>query len=70
MTRVTLAPGLQAVLNGHRQSRELFASPDAEKELCKIQTNNRGWSGMHVETLDPKNQRAGNLTSATFGASY
>ncbi len=22
-----------------------------------MQTNNRGWAGMQVETLDPKNQR-------------
>ena len=38
-------------------SRKLFALPAAEKEPCKIQTNNRGWTGMHVETLDPETQQ-------------
>lgn len=38
-------------------SRTLFASPAGVKQKCAIQTNNRGWSGMHSETLDPKNQR-------------
>ncbi|KIH94493.1 oxidoreductase, 2OG-Fe(II) oxygenase family [Sporothrix brasiliensis 5110] len=38
-------------------SRKLFQLPAEEKEPCKIQTNNRGWTGMHVETLDPKTQR-------------
>lgn len=37
--------------------RRLFAAPVAEKQKCTIQKNNRGWSGMNYETLDPKNQR-------------
>lgn len=39
------------------QSTKIFDSPLEEKQKCTIQTNNRGWSGMHSETLDPKNQR-------------
>jgi isopenicillin N synthase-like dioxygenase len=40
------------------QSKDLFASPTAEKEECKVQTKTfKGWLGMHVETLDPKHQR-------------
>lgn len=35
----------------------LFQAPLEEKQRCAIQPNNRGWSGMHIETLDPKNQR-------------
>ncbi|KAL1902721.1 hypothetical protein Sste5346_001164 [Sporothrix stenoceras] len=49
-------------------SRKLFKLPAEEKELCKIQTNNRGWTGMHVETLDPKTQRVGDTKEAfNFG---
>ena len=39
------------------QAKELFQAPLEEKQRCAIQQNNRGWSGMHIETLDPKNQR-------------
>ncbi|CAI0653030.1 unnamed protein product, partial [Colletotrichum noveboracense] len=39
-------------------SKKLFKAPVEEKAACTIQQNNRGWSGMHSETLDPKNQRA------------
>ncbi|KAI9149317.1 hypothetical protein HJFPF1_11369 [Paramyrothecium foliicola] len=39
-------------------SAKIFDSPLEEKQKCTIQTNNRGWSGMHSETLDPKNQKA------------
>ncbi|KJZ71771.1 hypothetical protein HIM_08856 [Hirsutella minnesotensis 3608] len=38
-------------------SRKLFDAPAEEKQKCAIQ-NNRGWAGMHVEALDPKNQKA------------
>jgi len=42
--------------------------PFEEKETCKIQTNNRGWLGQQVETLDPKNQRVGDYKEAfNFG---
>ncbi|KAH8600057.1 oxidoreductase-like protein [Bisporella sp. PMI_857] len=45
-------------------SKSLFASPVEEKEPCKITENNRGWSGMHTETLDAKNQRVGDFKEA------
>ncbi|ODA79781.1 hypothetical protein RJ55_05375 [Drechmeria coniospora] len=38
-------------------SKMLFESPVEEKQKCSIQQNNRGWSSMHSETLDPKHQR-------------
>jgi isopenicillin N synthase-like dioxygenase len=39
------------------QSTKLFNAPLEEKHECKMLQNNRGWAGMHEETLDPKNQR-------------
>ncbi|KIX08257.1 uncharacterized protein Z518_02913 [Rhinocladiella mackenziei CBS 650.93] len=42
-------------------SRKFFALPDAEKEKCRIDDTNRGWTGMHGETLDPKAQRKGDF---------
>ncbi|UKZ72773.1 hypothetical protein TrVFT333_000408 [Trichoderma virens FT-333] len=49
-------------------SRKLFDAPLAEKQACTIQTNNRGWSGMHSETLDPKHQKIGDFKEAfNFG---
>lgn len=49
-------------------SRKLFAAPLEEKQQCKIQLNNRGWSAMQYETLDPKNQRVGDYKEAfNFG---
>ncbi|KAL3423402.1 2og-fe oxygenase [Phlyctema vagabunda] len=49
-------------------SKKFFASPIEEKETCKILENNRGWSGMHTETLDAKNQRVGDFKEAmNFG---
>ncbi|CAK7197675.1 hypothetical protein SEUCBS139899_000323 [Sporothrix eucalyptigena] len=49
-------------------SRKLFKLPAESKEPCKIQKNNRGWTGMHVETLDPKTQRVGDTKEAfNFG---
>ncbi|KAI0913326.1 hypothetical protein F4823DRAFT_577854 [Ustulina deusta] len=50
-------------------SRTLFQSPLEDKERCKIEKNNQGWSGMHSETLDPKAQRVGDFKEAfNFGA--
>ncbi|ROT43076.1 2OG-Fe(II) oxygenase superfamily protein [Sodiomyces alkalinus F11] len=49
-------------------SRKLFKAPVEEKAACSIQTNNRGWSGMHTETLDPKTQKIGDFKEAfNFG---
>ncbi|TDZ34597.1 UPF0676 protein [Colletotrichum spinosum] len=49
-------------------SKKLFKAPVEEKAACTIQQNNRGWSGMHSETLDPKNQRVGDYKEAfNFG---
>ncbi|PLB47325.1 oxidoreductase [Aspergillus steynii IBT 23096] len=42
-------------------SKEFFMSPVDEKASCRIEPNNRGWSGMHVETLDPEHQRTGDF---------
>ncbi|KAJ4407118.1 hypothetical protein N0V85_004408 [Neurospora sp. IMI 360204] len=50
-------------------ARKLFKeTPVEEKQACTIQKNNRGWSAMHYETLDPKNQRVGDFKEAfNFG---
>ncbi|KAJ5893498.1 hypothetical protein N7495_005189 [Penicillium taxi] len=49
-------------------SKKFFASPAADKETCRISPNNRGWSGMHTETLDPEHQRTGDFKEAlNFG---
>ncbi|OAX79821.1 hypothetical protein ACJ72_05853, partial [Emergomyces africanus] len=49
-------------------AREFFASPYEEKAVVKIGTNNRGWSGMHAETLDPEHQQRGDFKEAmNFG---
>ncbi|OHE96785.1 2OG-Fe(II)oxygenase superfamily protein [Colletotrichum orchidophilum] len=49
-------------------SKKLFKAPVEEKSACTIQKNNRGWSGMHSETLDPKNQKVGDYKEAfNFG---
>ncbi|KAJ9407150.1 hypothetical protein DTO045G8_4999 [Paecilomyces variotii] len=49
-------------------SKKFFASPPEEKEAVKITPNNRGWSGMHTETLDPEHQRTGDFKEAmNFG---
>ncbi|KAG6008053.1 hypothetical protein E4U21_005066 [Claviceps maximensis] len=48
--------------------KKLLAAPLAEKQACSIQTNNRGWTSMHAETLDPKNQTVGDFKEAfNFG---
>ncbi|KAI0422067.1 hypothetical protein F5X98DRAFT_326696 [Xylaria grammica] len=50
-------------------SRTLFRSPLEEKQRCKIERNNQGWSGMHTETLDPETQRVGDFKEGfNFGA--
>ncbi|KAL1980153.1 hypothetical protein VTN96DRAFT_4584 [Rasamsonia emersonii] len=49
-------------------SKKFFASPREEKASCTIRTDNRGWSGMHTETLDPEHQRIGDFKEAmNFG---
>ncbi|KAF7539982.1 hypothetical protein G7Z17_g12300 [Cylindrodendrum hubeiense] len=49
-------------------SKKTFECPVEEKQKCTIQTNNRGWSEMHSETLDPKNQKVGDYKEAfNFG---
>ncbi|OAA64627.1 2og-Fe oxygenase family protein [Niveomyces insectorum RCEF 264] len=59
---------IKAVDEAFAVSRKLFALPTAEKQACAIQNNNRGWLGMHVETLDPKTQRVGDTKEAfNFG---
>ncbi|KAK9858654.1 Oxoglutarate/iron-dependent dioxygenase [Penicillium brevicompactum] len=59
---------VEDVDHGFELSKEFFASPAQEKETCRIQTNNRGWSGMHAETLDPEHQRTGDFKEAmNFG---
>ncbi|KAJ5881233.1 uncharacterized protein N7473_012286 [Penicillium subrubescens] len=54
--------------HGFGLSKKFFASPASEKEPCRITPNNRGWSGMHTETLDPEHQRTGDFKEAmNFG---
>ncbi|WEW61005.1 hypothetical protein PRK78_006494 [Emydomyces testavorans] len=49
-------------------ARKFFASPYEEKAEIKIGTGNRGWTGMHIETLDPENQQRGDFKEAlNFG---
>ncbi|KAI2633820.1 hypothetical protein GGS21DRAFT_518826 [Xylaria nigripes] len=49
-------------------STTLFQSPIEDKNRCKIGKNNRGWSGMHNETLDPTRQQIGDPKEAfNFG---
>ncbi|KAK2767002.1 hypothetical protein FQN54_006319 [Arachnomyces sp. PD_36] len=42
-------------------SKRFFSAPREEKETCAIGPNNRGWTDMHKETLDPSNQRTGDF---------
>ncbi|KAJ5939144.1 hypothetical protein N7466_002278 [Penicillium verhagenii] len=59
---------VEDVDRGFGLSKKFFASPAAEKETCRITPNNRGWSGMHTETLDPEHQRTGDFKEAmNFG---
>ncbi|EEH10045.1 conserved hypothetical protein [Histoplasma capsulatum G186AR] len=46
------------VENAFAMGRDFFASPYEEKAAVAIGTNNKGWSGMHAETLDPEHQQA------------
>ncbi|KAK0635176.1 hypothetical protein B0T17DRAFT_482301 [Bombardia bombarda] len=58
----------EAVEGAFNLSKKLFNAPLEEKQACSIQKNNRGWSAMHYETLDPKNQRVGDFKEAfNFG---
>ncbi|KAK3684923.1 hypothetical protein B0T22DRAFT_464478 [Podospora appendiculata] len=59
---------VEAVEAAFELSKKLFNAPLAEKQACAYQSNNRGWSAMHYETLDPKNQRVGDFKEAfNFG---
>ncbi|OJJ50971.1 hypothetical protein ASPZODRAFT_126948 [Penicilliopsis zonata CBS 506.65] len=59
---------VEDVEKAFKLSKEFFASPYEEKEGCRITPNNRGWSGMHTETLDPEHQRTGDFKEAmNFG---
>ncbi|KAI2621676.1 2OG-Fe(II) oxygenase superfamily protein [Hypoxylon sp. NC1633] len=60
---------IQQIDNAFNVSRTLFASSLEEKQRCKIEKNNHGWSGMHTETLDPKTQQVGDFKEAfNFGS--
>ncbi|KAI5304170.1 hypothetical protein KEM55_000186 [Ascosphaera atra] len=50
-------------------SRRFFKeTPFAVKDRFRIGGNNRGWSGMHSETLDPEHQERGDFKEAmNFG---
>ncbi|KAM7204385.1 hypothetical protein V8F33_001687 [Rhypophila sp. PSN 637] len=59
---------IEAVEGAFSLSKKLFDSPLEEKQKCTIQQNNRGWSAMQYETLDPSNQRVGDYKEAfNFG---
>ncbi|TVY55659.1 UPF0676 protein [Lachnellula cervina] len=55
---------VEAIDSTFSLSKKFFTSPIEEKEPCKITENNRGWSGMHSETLDPASQRVGDFKEA------
>ncbi|KAK1760988.1 putative gibberellin 20 oxidase [Echria macrotheca] len=55
---------VEAIDDAFNLARKLFALPVEEKQTCLIQKNNRGWSSMQYETLDPKNQRVGDFKEA------
>ncbi|KAK3901857.1 hypothetical protein C8A05DRAFT_16021 [Staphylotrichum tortipilum] len=59
---------IAAVEEAFDVARRLFDAPLSEKEACTIRQNNRGWSAMNYETLDPANQRVGDFKEAfNFG---
>nr|XP_003649066.1 uncharacterized protein THITE_120638 [Thermothielavioides terrestris NRRL 8126]AEO62730.1 hypothetical protein THITE_120638 [Thermothielavioides terrestris NRRL 8126] len=59
---------VEAIDAAFEMSRRLFDAPLSEKQACTIQQNNRGWSAMNYETLDPANQRVGDFKEAfNFG---
>ncbi|RPA92744.1 Clavaminate synthase-like protein [Choiromyces venosus 120613-1] len=45
-------------------SKKFFASPKEEKAKYHISPDNRGWSSMHTEILDPEHQRRGDFKEA------
>ncbi|PBP27892.1 hypothetical protein BUE80_DR001086 [Diplocarpon rosae] len=55
---------VEAIESMFQLSRKFFKSPIEEKQLCKIQENNKGWVAMHGETLDPKSQKIGDFKEA------
>ncbi|PKS07956.1 hypothetical protein jhhlp_006568 [Lomentospora prolificans] len=59
----------ESVARAFEISRELFLeTPIEEREKCRILKNNRGWSGIRTETLDPKTHKAGDFKEAfNFG---
>ncbi|KAG7288928.1 hypothetical protein NEMBOFW57_005288 [Staphylotrichum longicolle] len=58
----------EAVDGAFEMAKRLFNAPISEKQACTIQQNNRGWSAMNYETLDPANQRVGDFKEAfNFG---
>ncbi|KAK4110621.1 Clavaminate synthase-like protein [Canariomyces notabilis] len=48
---------VEAIEGAFEMSKKLFNAPLSEKRACTIRHNNRGWSAMQYETLDPGNQR-------------
>ncbi|KAK4670090.1 uncharacterized protein QC763_208660 [Podospora pseudopauciseta] len=50
-----------AVHGAFDMGRKIFKAPLEEKQACAIQKNNRGWSAMQYETLDPSTQRVGDF---------
>ncbi|GAB1314228.1 2OG-Fe(II)oxygenase superfamily protein [Madurella fahalii] len=59
---------VEAIEGAFEMSKRLFSAPLSEKQACTIQKDNRGWSAMQYETLDPANQRIGDLKEAfNFG---
>ncbi|KAK4251047.1 hypothetical protein C7999DRAFT_28363 [Corynascus novoguineensis] len=59
---------VEAIDGAFALSKKLFDAPLSEKQACTIQKNNRGWSAMNYETLDPANQRVGDFKEAfNFG---
>jgi len=45
-------------------SKKFFSCPELEKEECRIGADNRGWTGMHGEILDPSVQKRGDWKEA------
>ncbi|KAK4041696.1 hypothetical protein C8A01DRAFT_34299 [Parachaetomium inaequale] len=59
---------VEAIDGAFEMSKRLFDAPLSDKQACTIQQNNRGWSAMNYETLDPANQRVGDFKEAfNFG---
>lgn len=45
-------------------SEQAFALPSTDKQQYQIDENNKGWTGMHNEILDPKHQKRGDWKEA------